>query len=58
MLLPNKYYSAACAQESLEEGAVHYLENDTSLGGVVSSLLANIYLQEVLDVRFQPLAVA
>lgn len=33
----------------LEEGAVHHSENGTPQGGVVSPLLANIYLHEALD---------
>lgn len=33
----------------LEEGAVHHSESGTPQGGVVSPLLANIYLHEALD---------
>jgi RNA-directed DNA polymerase len=36
----------------VEEGALHYPESGTPQGGVVSPLLANIYLHEVLDVWF------
>ncbi len=36
----------------MEEGVVHYPEAGTPQGGVVSPLLANIYLHEVLDVWF------
>jgi RNA-directed DNA polymerase len=37
----------------LEEGAVHHPELGTPQGGVISPLLANIYLHEVLDVWFE-----
>jgi RNA-directed DNA polymerase len=37
----------------LEDGAVTYPESGTPQGGVVSPLLANIYLHEVLDRWFQ-----
>jgi group II intron reverse transcriptase/maturase len=36
----------------MEEGAVYYPENGTPQGGVISPLLANIYLHEVVDVWF------
>ncbi len=36
----------------LEAGQVHYPEAGTPQGGVISPLLANIYLHEVLDVWF------
>jgi RNA-directed DNA polymerase len=36
----------------LENGVVHYPEKGTPQGGVISPLLANIYLHEVLDVWF------
>lgn len=36
----------------MEEGAVWYPEEGTPQGGVISPLLANIYLHEVLDVWF------
>lgn len=37
----------------LEDGAVTYPESGTPQGGVISPLLANIYLHEVLDVWFE-----
>jgi RNA-directed DNA polymerase len=37
----------------LEDGAVRYPEAGTPQGGVISPLLANIYLHEVLDVWFE-----
>jgi group II intron reverse transcriptase/maturase len=37
----------------MEEGRVHYPEDGTPQGGVISPLLANIYLHEVLDVWFE-----
>ena len=37
----------------MEEGVVWYPERGTPQGGVVSPLLANIYLHEVLDVWFE-----
>lgn len=37
----------------LEEGAVSYPDEGTPQGGVISPLLANIYLHEVLDVWFE-----
>ena len=37
----------------MEKGAVWYPESGTPQGGVVSPLLANIYLHEVLDVWFE-----
>jgi RNA-directed DNA polymerase len=37
----------------LEEGVVYHPESGTPQGGVVSPLLANIYLHEVLDVWFE-----
>jgi RNA-directed DNA polymerase len=37
----------------LEEGVVHYPGKGTPQGGVISPLLANIYLHEVLDVWFE-----
>jgi group II intron reverse transcriptase/maturase len=37
----------------LEEGVVRYPEMGTPQGGVISPLLANIYLHEVLDVWFE-----
>ena len=36
----------------MEDGAVHYPEKGTPQGGVISPLLANIYLHEVLDTWF------
>lgn len=40
----------------LEEGAVHYPEGGTPQGGVISPLLANIYLHHVLDTWFEEVA--
>jgi group II intron reverse transcriptase/maturase len=37
----------------LEDGAIHRPEAGTPQGGVISPLLANIYLHEVLDVWFE-----
>jgi hypothetical protein len=37
----------------LEDGVVHYPGKGTPQGGVISPLLANIYLHEVLDVWFE-----
>jgi RNA-directed DNA polymerase len=37
----------------MEDGAVSYPETGTPQGGVISPLLANIYLHEVLDVWFE-----
>lgn len=37
----------------IEGGAVHYPETGTPQGGVISPLLANIYLHEVLDLWFE-----
>jgi len=37
----------------MEEGRVRYPEDGTPQGGVISPLLANIYLHEVLDVWFE-----
>jgi RNA-directed DNA polymerase len=37
----------------MEDGAVHYPQEGTPQGGVISPLLANIYLHEVLDVWFE-----
>jgi RNA-directed DNA polymerase len=36
----------------MEDGAIHYPEEGTPQGGVISPLLSNIYLHEVLDVWF------
>lgn len=36
----------------MEDGAIHYPDEGTPQGGVISPLLANIYLHEVLDVWF------
>lgn len=41
----------------LEEGSVHRVEEGTPQGGVVSPLLANIYLHEVLDTWFAAVVV-
>jgi len=40
----------------LEEGAVHYPDGGTPQGGVISPLLANIYLHHVLDTWFETMA--
>src|SRR5437773_10690 len=40
----------------LEEGAVHYPEGGTPQGGVISPLLANLYLHHVLDTWFEDVA--
>lgn len=37
----------------LEDGAVSYADDGTPQGGVISPLLANIYLHEVLDLWFE-----
>jgi RNA-directed DNA polymerase len=37
----------------MKDGALHYPREGTSQGGVISPLLANIYLHEVLDVWFE-----
>ena len=37
----------------MEEGVVRSIETGTPQGGVVSPILANIYLHEVLDVWFE-----
>lgn len=37
----------------MEEGSVYHPENGTPQGGVISPLLANIYLHEVVDVWFE-----
>jgi len=37
----------------LEEGCVYHPENGTPQGGVISPMLANVYLHEVLDVWFE-----
>jgi group II intron reverse transcriptase/maturase len=37
----------------MEDGAIHYPEEGTPQGGVISPLLSNIYLHEVLDVWFE-----
>lgn len=37
----------------MEEGNLHYPEEGTPQGGVISPLLANIYLHEVVDVWFE-----
>jgi RNA-directed DNA polymerase len=36
----------------MEDGAIHYPQEGTPQGGVISPLLSNIYLHEVLDVWF------
>jgi group II intron reverse transcriptase/maturase len=36
-----------------EDGAIHYPQEGTPQGGVVSPLISNIYLHEVLDVWFE-----
>jgi group II intron reverse transcriptase/maturase len=40
----------------LEEGVVHYPDGGTPQGGVISPLLANIYLHHVLDTWFESMA--
>ena len=40
----------------LEEGAVHYPDGGTPQGGVISPLLANLYLHHVLDMWFESMA--
>jgi group II intron reverse transcriptase/maturase len=37
----------------MEGGAVHYPEEGTPQGGVISPLISNVYLHEVLDVWFE-----
>jgi RNA-directed DNA polymerase len=37
----------------LEDGAIHYPKEGTPQGGVISPVLSNIYLHEVLDVWFE-----
>jgi RNA-directed DNA polymerase len=37
----------------MEDGAIHYPEEGTPQGGVISPLISNIYLHEVLDVWFE-----
>jgi len=37
----------------MEDGAIHYPDEGTPQGGVVSPLLSNIYLHEVLDTWFE-----
>ena len=37
----------------LEQGTVHYPDTGIPQGGVISPLLANVYLHEVLDVWFE-----
>jgi len=37
----------------MEDGAIHYPREGTPQGGVVSPMLSNIYLHEVLDVWFE-----
>jgi RNA-directed DNA polymerase len=37
----------------MEDGAIHYPDEGTPQGGVVSPLLSNIYLHEVLDAWFE-----
>ena len=37
----------------MEDGMIHYPEKGTPQGGVISPLLSNIYLHEVLDVWFE-----
>lgn len=36
-----------------EDGAIHYPEEGTPQGGVISPLISNVYLHEVLDVWFE-----
>ena len=40
----------------LEGGAVHYPDGGTPQGGVISPLLANVYLHHVLDMWFEDMA--
>lgn len=37
----------------MEDGAIHYPQQGTPQGGVISPLISNIYLHEVLDVWFE-----
>jgi group II intron reverse transcriptase/maturase len=37
----------------MEDGAIHFREEGTPQGGVISPLLSNLYLHEVLDVWFE-----
>ena len=37
----------------MEDGAIHYPEEGTPQGGVISPLISNIYLHEVLDLWFE-----
>ena len=37
----------------MEDGSLHYPESGTPQGGVISPLLANVYLYEVVDVWFE-----
>lgn len=39
-----------------EEGAIHYPDGGTPQGGVISPLLANVYLHHVLDMWFESMA--
>jgi RNA-directed DNA polymerase len=39
-----------------QDGAIRYLDGGTPQGGVISPLLANVYLHEVLDVWFERVA--
>ena len=37
----------------MEDGAIHYPREGTPQGGVISPLVSNIYMHEVLDVWFE-----